>query len=126
MNRAEQLAVQEMYLSRGYSYADVRLLLGCVIFSVARTGSRRRRKIAVGIRRGPDHPNWKGDQAGYNALHRRVEAVRGKPMECEKCGCTSTDLHWANMTGNYHDVWDYKRLCPGCHKRYDMARRRCR
>jgi len=122
MNRTEQLALQELYLAQGRSYSEVMVILGSVVLVVDRVRSRKRRK--GGIRRGPLHPNWKGDAAGYSALHRRVEAVRGKPSSCEKCGATD-NLHWANMTGDYKDVYDYKRLCPLCHKRYDTARRRC-
>lgn len=32
-------------------------------------------------------------------------------------------FEWANITGNYADVWDYMRLCKKCHAAYDAGRR---
>lgn len=30
---------------------------------------------------------------------------------------------WANLTGRYQDVNDYRRMCASCHGRFDAARR---
>jgi hypothetical protein len=67
---------------------------------------------------------WKGDNAGYSGFHVRVDRLRGKPKRCESCGLSDENrkYHWANLTGNYSDVWDYKRLCVSCHRKYDYAR----
>lgn len=63
---------------------------------------------------------WKGDKAGYASLHRRVEAQRGKPRKCEECGTTEARMYnWANLTGKYADIYDYKRLCRSCHAKLD-------
>lgn len=47
-------------------------------------------------------------------------AVRGTPSECEDCGTTEAKrFEWANLTGNYQDVNDYRRLCTSCHNILD-------
>ena len=69
---------------------------------------------------GENNPNWKGNKADYKALHRRVEEIRGKPNKCEECETTKTKRYeWANISGNYSDVMDYKRLCKKCHHKFD-------
>ena len=69
---------------------------------------------------GPKNHMWKGDNAGYASLHRRVEIKRGKPRLCSKCGTTEAiEYNWANLTGNYADVNDYIRLCRSCHAKMD-------
>lgn len=53
----------------------------------------------------------------------RVDAARGKPSECTQCGTTEARMyHWANLTGNYDDIWDYARMCVPCHRKYDRDR----
>lgn len=66
---------------------------------------------------GPRNHKWKGDNATYSTLHQRVSRYRGTPSKCEKCGTTDpcATYDWANMTGDYHNVNDYKRLCRSCH-----------
>jgi hypothetical protein len=67
--------------------------------------------------------NWKGDNAGYFTLHRRVAQVRGRPSRCEICGTTEARMyHWANLTGHYADPFDYARLCVPCHRNFDYGR----
>lgn len=68
---------------------------------------------------------WRGDDAGYQALHLRVENARGKPARCERCQLDDPTrrYNWANLTGRYHDVDDYERMCCPCHTAYDTARR---
>lgn len=57
---------------------------------------------------------------GYQGAHHRVRKIRGKPSVCEVCGTTSArKFEWANLTGNYADPLDYKRLCSSCHHRFD-------
>lgn len=67
--------------------------------------------------------NWKGNEAGYHALHKRVVVERGKPQLCEQCGQTKGRMEWCNLSGNYTDINDYARLCNSCHKRLDHERR---
>lgn len=74
---------------------------------------------------GERNDSWKGDAAGYAALHLRVQAARGKPANCERCGLDdpAARYEWANLTGRYEDVNDYQRMCISCHRSYDAARR---
>lgn len=68
--------------------------------------------------------HWKGADAGLDAQHKRISAVRGTPKSCEHCGTTDPDkhYHWAfNNTGDRLNIWDYLRLCAGCHRKYDVA-----
>lgn len=67
---------------------------------------------------------WKGAAAGLDAQHKRISTVRGTPKACEHCGTTdpAKHYHWAfNNTGDRLNIWDYLRLCAGCHRRYDDA-----
>ena len=87
-------------------------------------GRSKRRVAAKRDQAGAANHMWRGDEAGYQALHLRVEAARGKPHECSKCGSTEGRMEWANLTGNYADVDDYARMCVSCHRNFDAARRR--
>jgi hypothetical protein len=75
---------------------------------------------------GPRNAGWKGARASYNSLHKRVIVARGKATSCSECGCTdpAKRYDWANLTGRYEDVEDYRPMCRSCHQRYDGARRR--
>ena len=69
---------------------------------------------------GKNNPNWKGNKADYKALHRRVEEIRGKPNKCEDCKTTKAKRYeWANISGKFDDMDDYKRLCKKCHHKLD-------
>lgn len=65
---------------------------------------------------------WKGDTVGYGALHSWVSKWKGKPQECSNCGTTKRGrYHWANIDHKYRRVLDdYIRLCPSCHRNYDL------
>lgn len=67
---------------------------------------------------------WKGDAAGYTAVHDRIHRRYGLPDECDWCGRVEGRFEWANLTGRYYDETDYARLCISCHRRYDNDRRR--
>lgn len=73
--------------------------------------------------KGEDHHQWKGDEASYSAFHFRVVAAKGRPQKCEECGTTEGKMCWCNLTGDYDNVDDYKRMCRSCHQRMDCARR---
>ncbi len=69
---------------------------------------------------GESNPAWKGDKVGYAAHHYRVQKVRGKPSQCSMCETIKAKrFEWANVTGNYNDVYDYVRLCKSCHSKFD-------
>lgn len=70
------------------------------------------------------HPRWKGDDAGYYAVHDWMTKHFGQPTECEQCGLNDPlrKYHWANLSGEYRrDRNDFKRMCVSCHRKYDYA-----
>ena len=71
--------------------------------------------------RGENNSSWKGNQASYQAFHLRMIAEFGQPKRCEQCGTTDKrkSYDWANLTGNYHDMADYRRMCRSCHSKMD-------
>lgn len=73
-----------------------------------------------------DHHQWKGSRAGYTAVHTRLSRRLGKPKKCSSCGTEDPNkvYDWANQTGEYDDINDYRRLCRKCHGMYDAARRK--
>lgn len=78
-------------------------------------------------KRGPDHPNWKGDEVGYFALHDWVERNKERTGRCEWCGATPNLTHFANLSGDYRrDVADFAELCLPCHYAYDRGGKRWR
>lgn len=80
-------------------------------------------RIRPGQGRGQDHHGWRGDSVTYKQMHKRVEQAFGKPMKCAVCGTTEAKRYdWANLTGRYIDITDYKRMCRSCHRRYDFKR----
>lgn len=68
--------------------------------------------------------NWKGDNAGYDALHEWVERWAGKPNKCEHCGTTTSKrFEWSNKSGEYkRELSDWQRLCVKCHNKYDYEK----
>lgn len=80
-----------------------------------------RRKFE-GINKGEDSYNWKGDDVGYQGIHRWLDRNYGKPRLCEHCFTTSARFFdWANLSGKYiRDRNDYKRLCRRCHIKMDL------
>jgi len=69
-------------------------------------------------RKGKKHWNYKGGKAKYAALHLRLQNKRGKAKICEDCEAVD-NVEWANLSGNYQDVYDYKALCRRCHHKLD-------
>lgn len=71
---------------------------------------------------GEGHPQWKGDAAGYNTVHRWRHRNRPKSGVCDTCGAEGrTD--WANVSGEYRrdDETDWLELCRSCHSLSDRA-----
>lgn len=65
------------------------------------------------------NPNWKGDKAGYDAIHRWVYHHLGKPKECVYCGSEEW-IEWASISHQAkRDLNDYIPLCAKCHRDYD-------
>lgn len=103
---AEQLNVSQKVIWRAMQYFEIPA-----------------RKAAARDQKGTANNNWKGDDAGYQAFHIRVEVARGTPSLCEECGTSdpSKSYDWTNISGNYEDVADYRRLCRSCHWKDDKT-----
>lgn len=114
--------VSRLYAS-GMSQLEVACAMGItqkVVYNVMRRHEIPVRPQIKRDQKGVKNSSWKGDKAGYDAFHVRVEVLRGKPSTCETCGTTNAKaFDWANLTGRYQDPWDYKRLCRSCHARLD-------
>jgi hypothetical protein len=70
---------------------------------------------------------WFKPNVKYRQLHYRIEALLGKPSVCDNPKCpyhSPKRYHWSNVSGRYDseiDLFDWQRLCAGCHKKYDKA-----
>lgn len=119
--------VRLLYMSN-YSQDEVAQLLGTSQRVIYRFMLKHHIPARPAIKRfqcGSANAYWSGDSVGYKGAHNRVEAVRGRPRLCVECKTTSASRYeWANLTGNYKDPHDYKRLCRSCHIRFDNSRRR--
>jgi len=75
---------------------------------------------------GKNNPSWKGNDVGYDGLHRWVSRHLGKPDTCENCGVNGLSgkkIHWANKDHEYkRNLEDWLRLCASCHVAYDRGR----
>ena len=121
-------AVSRLYAS-GFTQDEVADRIGVsqkVVWNVMRRHNIPRRAAAKRDQFGEKNHQWKGEEAGYQAMHLRVEKRYGKPMKCASCGTDdpTKSYDWANVTGNYHDPDDYRRMCRSCHRKFDLARRR--
>ena len=65
-------------------------------------------------------PWWKGDAAGYGALHRWLRAHYPKAGTCEQCG-KAGPTDYSLIKGRQHgrNRADYRELCRKCHVAYD-------
>lgn len=76
-----------------------------------------------------DTPKWKGDNVGYFGIHDWLTKHYGQPIGCEVCGLDDPNrqYYWANLSGAYtRDRFDFKRMCPPCHKKYDNKMKKIR
>lgn len=119
--------IRRLYTDELLTLAEVGQKIGISKRSVHRVMQAHdipRRSCAKRNQSGPANPRWKGPSAGYNALHQRVEAARGKPKRCDRCGLgdPKARYEWANLTGRYDDVADFERMCVRCHRQFDNKR----
>jgi hypothetical protein len=125
---AEMVArVTEMYRA-GLTQARIASELGAsqkVVWRLMKNHGIVARVAANRDQEGPRSASWKGDAAGYQALHLRVAQLRGKPNACGRCKRNGPGrrYEWANLTGRYEDPEDYERMCVSCHRIYDAQRR---
>lgn len=63
--------------------------------------------------------SWKGNEAGYNAIHAWAKRHHKKSEFCERCKKVKPK-HLSNNSGKYlRDVNDYEWLCIKCHYNKD-------
>ena len=133
MSRDRRMPLDEQALVRyyraGFTQDEVADLLG----TTQKVVWRRLKLLGVTARlaikrhqRGQANDSWKGSTAGYDAFHRRLEALFGRPQRCDRCKTANPQkwYDWANLSGRYDDPTDYQRMCRSCHRRYDAARRK--
>ena len=69
-----------------------------------------------------NHSNWKGEEVGYQCLHKWVRRQKGNAKKCEHCGSTTEEkrYEWANKDHKYRrNLDDFMELCVDCHGKYD-------
>ena len=66
---------------------------------------------------------WKGEQAGYIAIHMWIKKHWGRPDHCDMCYCESASRYeWCNRDKLYRRIrGDWLQMCPSCHRKYDHA-----
>lgn len=74
-------------------------------------------------KRGKFARRWKGDLAGYSAIHIWIKKNYGKAKECHNLDCLklpSARFEWASISGKcLRDINDYIQLCTRCHRKFD-------
>lgn len=108
---------------KGHTQQEVAFLLGTTQKVVWRLFKNAGYQCRIAKKRNQSremNTSWKGKNAGYAAFHYRVQKMRGTPMVCSMCETTTAKrFEWANISGKYHDVYDYIRLCKSCHSKFD-------
>jgi len=85
--------------------------------TVFKKGQRASRatEFKKGENLGINHHAWKGDSAGYIALHSWVHRHKSKPSKCPYCD-EEKSLHAHNLSGEYkRELSDWLYLCQNCH-----------
>lgn len=79
------------------------------------------RKAARRDQFGEKNHMWKGSDANLVCKHKRLYRAFGQPEKCDVCGTEekSKSYDWANLTGDYDNPSDFKRMCRSCHWKYD-------
>ena len=69
--------------------------------------------------KGEKNGNYKGDSAGYDAIHRWVRTRRPNEGICEICGTSDKTLILACVGEYTRDITQFKWVCWGCHNKHD-------
>lgn len=132
LSKSNQIALRRFYASiRGQEFKQEmsKRLKGKFkgsanpFFGKTHTSSVRKRLSIAGKARVQDkHPNWKGKQAKYRAIHMRIVRLKGKAKQCSVCGITNTRIHWANRNHKYTmNLKDWIELCVLHHNQFDKT-----
>lgn len=84
-----------------------------------------KKKISKSLygKRGKLARRWKGDLAGYVAIHTWLTKNHGKASRCDNQNCLklpASRYEWASISGECkRDPNDYVELCTRCHRKYD-------
>ena len=67
-----------------------------------------------------NNPNWRGDKAGYKALHKYIRRYNPEPECCEICNEYGKKLELSCKDHKYtRNIEDYQYVCRNCHIKYD-------
>lgn len=79
------------------------------------------------VLRGPANPSWKGDRAGYSAIHIWRNRYRPRKRICELCRFEG-DTEWHNISKTYprYDDSDWQELCDSCHHKTQIRTHPCK
>ena len=73
---------------------------------------------------GTNSRRWKGDDAGYVAIHLWLYKKLTKTGKCNNPICNYRNpkrTEWASISRlNRRNICDYIELCPSCHRKYDI------
>lgn len=83
-------------------------------FKNSEESKRKMSLAALGKHDNEKNPAWKGDEAGYTALHNWVRRRLGKASKCVN-GHIAKQYYWANISGEYkRDLSDWHEFCCSC------------
>lgn len=72
------------------------------------------------------NPAWKGEEMGYDGIHKWARKHAGIPKECSECGkpkTTPNSIQWASKNHSYmRDLNEWVKLCVSCHRLYDYGK----
>lgn len=107
----------------GRTQCEIAEILGVSQKSIFKAMRRNGIKSRVAAKRdqfGEKNHAWKGDKAGYAALHRRLYSRFGKPSKCSVCNTEDAkNYDYANLSGEHENLDDYAPMCRSCHWKYD-------
>ncbi len=108
----------------GKTQAECAEILGVskkVIFNALKRLGVKSRKAVKRDQIGEKNTTWKGSDANIANKHKRLYRAFGQPCKCDVCGTTdeSKSYDWANLTGDYDNPADFKRMCRSCHWKHD-------
>lgn len=113
---------KELY-EKGHTQIEIAKILGTtqkVVWNRFKKAGFKCRVAKKRNQKGENNDSWKGIKAGYVALHYRVQKLRGTPNICSMCETTKARrFEWANVTGDYSNIYAYIRLCKSCHSKFD-------